>query len=317
MKILYSLIFSLCFVFSIFPQNNISYKEKIDSLLTNPFFESCNISIDVFDLTTEENLYKKNEKLLMRPASNLKLFTSAAGLYFLGEEYTFKTSVYYKGEVEDSVLFGDIYIVGGFDPEFTSKDLDSMVTQIKLQGIKEIHGNLYADASMMDSLYWGQGWMWDDDPYIYSPYLSPLCINNNGIEIYYEPGEVGAPVKVEIYPESNFYHLHNSSVTVETDSSNLTITRDYVNHTNDISITGTLSSQGKRDTAELNIVYPEKYFLTLMKENFKRSGITLTGTTDTASLPNQADHIITFERSYIDVLPNLNKESDNLNAESV
>src|SRR4030042_284389 len=143
MRILYSLIFSLCFVFSIFAQNNIAYKEKIDSLLTNPFFESCNISIDVFDLTTEKNLYKKNEKLLMRPASNLKLFTSAAGLYFLGEEYKFKTSVYYKGEIEDSVLFGDMYIVGGFDPEFTSKDLDSMVTQIKLQGIKEIHGNLY------------------------------------------------------------------------------------------------------------------------------------------------------------------------------
>ena len=94
----------------------------------------------------------------------MKVITSAAGLEFLGPEYTFNTSVYHTGIIMDSVCYGDLIVVGGFDPDFTTDDLDTLVFALKDYGINEIRGNIYGDVSNMDSLFWGNGWMWDDDP---------------------------------------------------------------------------------------------------------------------------------------------------------
>ena len=46
-----------------------------------------------------------------------------------------------------------------------------------------INGNIYGDVSFKDSLYWGKGWMWDDDPSSDAPYLSALNINDNCVEV--------------------------------------------------------------------------------------------------------------------------------------
>ena len=305
----------ITFFFLVSSINSQSITDKINKVLSNQLFESCTASISVYDLTNNEKLYGKNEKLLMRPASNLKLFTSIAGLLFLGPDYKFKTSFYHTGEIIDSVCNGDVYVVGGFDPEFSSTDLDSVINSIKNLGVRKITGNLYGDISLMDSLYWGEGWMWDDNPYLYSPYLSPLTINKNGIKVAYEPIGVAFPVKVDITPNSKFYTVLNSSVTILEDTSSLQITRDYFNNTNEISITGNLSFKAKPDTTELNLVHPEKYFLTLFAEGLNNAGITFYGSVDTTSLPGDASNIFTFERPYKEIITNLNKESDNLNAE--
>jgi len=38
-------------------------------------------------------------------------------------------------------------------------------------------------------MYWGKGWMWDDDPEPGAPYLSALNINGNSIEVFVEASE--------------------------------------------------------------------------------------------------------------------------------
>ncbi len=113
----------------------------------------------------------------------MKMLTTAAGLVFLGPKYNFTTSLYYTGFIADSILYGDLYAVGGLDPDFTTKDLDSMVVLLKNLGVKEILGNIYGDVSMCDSLFWGNGWMWDDDPSTDAPYMTALNINTNAIQV--------------------------------------------------------------------------------------------------------------------------------------
>ena len=119
------------------------------------------------------------------------------------------------------------YVVGGGDPEFTTPDLDSLIIMIKNYGIREITGNLYGDVSMCDSLYFGSGWMWDDDPHLFSPYLTPLIINKTGVKVACKPGEPGQPPLVNVIPESGFYTLENNATTVAGDSivSKIKITR--------------------------------------------------------------------------------------------
>ena len=192
---------------SVFSQQDSSnLKIRLDSLLANNFFSKTQIAIDVFDLTNNCSVYSKNEKFLLRPASVQKILTTSSALKFIDPDYSFNTTMYHTGEVEESVCTGDVFIVGGFDPDFSQQDLEAMVSEIKEYGINEIKGNLYADVSSGDSLFWGEGWMWDDDPGAFAAYLSPLNINDNSIKIFCEPSEIGKQVQVKIIPQNHNEH---------------------------------------------------------------------------------------------------------------
>ena len=304
-----------------FAQVNIdSVRYQIDTVLANKFFNSTMMAIDVYDLTTHQTIYKKNEKFLLRPASNLKVLTTSAGLVFLGPDYNFQTSVAYSGKIINGTLYGDLYVIGGCDPDFTTENVDSLVTQIKDAGIKEISGNLYGDVSMIDSLFWGKGWMWDDDPSTDAPYLTSLDVNRNSIGVIVKRSKIGEKVNVKLVPQTDYFSVENNAVTVPADSPNtLDITRDWINRKNKILISGNLPNKfvadSLQDTSYVNVFRPELYFLTLMKENILKQGINFDGNIDTATAPFSVQNIFDFKRPYDSVIVNLNKVSYNLGAE--
>lgn len=312
--ILLLFILQSCASFQSTPQ---TFQNRIDSLLYSDFFKSSQAGISVYDLTVNKPLFKHNVKLLLRPASNQKILTTAAGYLFLGEDYKFQTSVYHTGEVEDSICYGDIYIVGGLDPDFSSRDLDSLVSEIKHSGIKEIRGNIYGDVSAMDSLFWGEGWMWDDDPEPFAAYLTPLNINKNSVQIVYEPCEIGKEVIIELIPKTNFFQINNSSLTIDTGKITIRITRDWINRNNTILVNGNITRTSKQDTISLNVFNPTFYFLNLMKESIEQNGISFKGRVDTLTLPSDTKKIFSFERNIEPVITNTNKISDNLSAEMI
>ena len=63
-----------------------------------------------------DTLVNLNGARRMIPASNLKLITTGAALLSLGENYSYKTTFATEGSVRDSVLLGNLYIIGGGDP---------------------------------------------------------------------------------------------------------------------------------------------------------------------------------------------------------
>ncbi|MGE5399779.1 MAG: D-alanyl-D-alanine carboxypeptidase/D-alanyl-D-alanine-endopeptidase [Ignavibacteriales bacterium] len=289
-------------------------KSRLDVILSDSLFESTAASVDIFDLTSKEPLYQKNNKLLLRPASNMKILTTSAGLYFLGPEYNFQTSVYYTGKIVGSVCTGDIYIQGKGDPDFSVQDLDSLIDRIRALGIRKIKGNIYADVSYMDSLFWGKGWMWDDDPSTDAPYLCPLNINSNTVTVSITPGAIGAPASVNTFPQTGFFKIINHSVTISSDTSDFKWDRDWLHRTNNIVLQGKLSY---KDTiqSEINVYNPVCYFLTLLKERLIQKDLQFSGTIDTAAVPKTARLINTLNRAFGEVIVNLNKQSDNLSAE--
>ncbi|MBI3124642.1 MAG: D-alanyl-D-alanine carboxypeptidase/D-alanyl-D-alanine-endopeptidase [Ignavibacteriales bacterium] len=298
-----------------FNQNKSLVEQRIDSVLVSPLFITAQAGISVIDLKSKQPVFQQNEKKLFRPASNQKLLTTSAALVFLGTDYKFSTSLYHTGEVKDSVCSGDIFIVGGFDPEFSSSNLDSLSRELKKFGIKQINGNLYGDVSSMDSLFWGEGWMWNDDPATYIPYLSPLTINKNTLKVLFEPGEIGKPAQLKLFPQTSFFKIENHSVTVDTGKSNFVIDRDWLRRRNTIFVGGNILQSAKKDSAEFNVFDPAFYFVTLAKESLGRNGISLLGKIDTLTLPQNASKIFSFERDIKPVVTYTNKVSDNLNAE--
>lgn len=298
------------------PQSEIrNLVSGIEKIINHPFFDKTLIAIDIYDLTDSISLYKRNEKLLLRPASNMKLLTSAAALINLGEYYTFRTDLYHTGVIVGDTLLGDICVVGGFDPLFSSEDLDSLVVVIKSLGIKKITGGVYADISKKDSMYWGKGWMWDDDPEPSAPYLSALNINSNSIEVFVEGIETGKSSVVKLNPDTKFVDVENKSVRVsKRGSSEVLITRDWVNRKNTILVSGKLTKD-EVYYSKVNLLYPERYFLTLFKEKLEQNGIKIEKPIYIKQLDKNPVYLASIYRTIDPVLSVVNKDSDNLSAE--
>ncbi len=144
--------------------------------------DSCHYTtgIAVFDLTADSLLFAHNAQKQLRPASTQKLFTAISALDRLGARHNYTTSVYATGsQAVDStgqtVLNGNIYIIGDFDPMIDALSMAGIVSSIKGLGVSRIEGMLVADLSMKDSVMLGSGWCWDDR----QPMLTPLSISGD------------------------------------------------------------------------------------------------------------------------------------------
>ena len=310
------------FVSSIVAQSQSSILQtRIDKLLENEFYQRAAIGIAVYDLTAQEMVYTHNEKKLCRPASNMKLLTSAAALTVLTSRYVFKTDLYYTGDIDSTgLLNGDIYIIGGFDPELRTVDLDTLISKMKKIGINNIKGNLYLDTSMADSTHWGQAWCWDDDMEPFQPYLSAIPLNKGVARLKISPAAIGEEPTITIAPETNFIKVVNRAQTIEksteTSEKTLKFAREFVDGSNVITVSGSIAAKAKDYETSISLKNPYDFVLTVflekIAENFPESVIL---TSAAKQVPADAQ-IIGYVSHYIsDVIRRLNKNSDNLNAE--
>lgn len=136
-----------------------------------------NTGMCVYDLTDDTLIFAYNQHKSMRPASTQKIVTAVSALSLLGVDYAYRTRTFHTGFIgSDSILHGDVYVVGDFDPAYNYTDIKELAQSIRSLNIKGIEGNLYADISMKDSLLYGNGWCWDDVPCDNMPYLCPLML---------------------------------------------------------------------------------------------------------------------------------------------
>ena len=146
-----------------------AFATRLEQLVKNELPIGSNIGIYVYDLTDDRPLYDYQGDKLSRPASTMKLVTTITTLAQPKADEPFRTEVWYRGEVRKNTLHGDLYVVGGMDPEFDDAAMDSLANVIARLPFKKIKGHLYGDVSLKDSIYWGAGWSWDDTPYYYQP----------------------------------------------------------------------------------------------------------------------------------------------------
>ena len=93
-----------------------SLSEMIDTTLARKDFSGSIWGITIVNLESGYTLYERNPHTLFTPASNTKLFTTAAALEQLGPDYRYRTDVYAEGAVRDSVLDGNLIVRGSGDP---------------------------------------------------------------------------------------------------------------------------------------------------------------------------------------------------------
>lgn len=157
-----------------------SLQTTIDSLLTDSIWQTAQVGIYIYDVTADSALYAFNAHQRMRPASTEKVVTAVSALDNLGPNHKLTTRLATTGSVGDGVLRGDLWLVGGMDPLFTTSDLQGLTRSLRTQGIDSIAGRVCFDLSMKDTLRYGWGWCWDDDNHVLTPLLydrKPLTAN--------------------------------------------------------------------------------------------------------------------------------------------
>lgn len=280
-------------------------RQGLDSLVATVHTEPFTLGFCVYDLTADSVFYGYNEHKSMRPASTQKLITAISALHYLGATHTYNTCAYYTGAIQDSVLRGDIHIVGDFDPIFDENDLNDMADVFTELGIKRIEGRILGDVSMKDSTIWGEGWCWDDAPSDNEPYLTPLLLNRGCVKVNASVREASTE------PQTSYVSLNPLG------PGKFKVTRNWISNGNIITTTG-------RGTRNISVFKPELYFLCTLCDRLTERGITITGAGDNtppydiAILPESGTKVVYRKtRNLSQLLNEMLKESDNLYAESM
>lgn len=293
-----------------------SLVSRIDTLIKYKLPQGSNVAISVYDLTDGKPLYGYQSDKLSRPASTMKLLTTITALSHPQADDPFRTEVWYKGVIKADTLHGDIYVVGGYDPEFSDEALDSLVSAAERFPFSVVQGRIYGDVSMKDSLYWGSGWLWDDTPSSYQPYLSPLMLDKGVVTVTASPGERGETASLKSTPASSYYTLTNNTQTRTPSAGRFKVTRNWLTNGNNILVTGNV--EGRRAGA-VNIFSSPDFFMHTFVERLKARGVRCTSNYGFGEFQKDSvsTQMVCYETPVQDVVDQIMKESDNLDAEAM
>lgn len=111
-------------------------------------------SISVADLSSRDILFQRRPTLALAPASNEKLFVTAAALLKFGTRARLTTTVVGAPgrEIDNKgVLRGNLYLVGGGDPSFGNDAVTRLARELDEGGLKRVTGAVVGDESAFDT----------------------------------------------------------------------------------------------------------------------------------------------------------------------
>ena len=209
-------------------------QDRIAAVLSAPDLARGFWGIEVVSLATGETLYSQNSDKLFTPASNTKLFTTAAGFALIGPDYKFRTSVETTAVLDRyGRLNGDIVLVGRGDPNLSGRELpydlktqrnddpiqalEALADTIVQKGVKFIDGDIVADDSYFAFERYGEGWSQDDLVWAEGAPVSALTINDNTVFVDILPAErAGEKAFVSVKPFGDYYRIDNRILTTPT-----------------------------------------------------------------------------------------------------
>lgn len=265
-------------------------QSRISQVLQKPELAPAMIGIKVISLDTGRVLFEENANKLLRPASNMKLYTVAAALDRLSPDFRFVTSVYALARPDAAgVVHGDVTIYGRGDPSIAArfnsgnyfKGIDDLAARIVAAGVKRVDGDLVGDETYFIGPQYGAGWEWEDLQWWYGAEVSSLTVNDNALDLAIKPGaQVGAPAVVTTGPPNPLLSIVSKVVTAPSGSRrDITVYRGL--GADELEITGSIALDDKGYSGGIGISRPALLFAYLLRASLAQRGVTFTGKTRT------------------------------------
>jgi D-alanyl-D-alanine carboxypeptidase/D-alanyl-D-alanine-endopeptidase (penicillin-binding protein 4) len=198
---------------------------RIDTILAASDTQRGSWGIQVVDLESGKSLYERDASHLFIPASNMKMFITAAALEKLGPDFIFHTTVESDAAPDAQGRVWNLKLVGRGDPNLGVRTfpytyhgpqqppdtfLQEMADQVKAHGVREVVGKLVADDSYFVREPFAPNWAADDLAWGYGAPVSALSFNDNLLTLHIKPGEkAGDEAEVQLNPVTDYYLLRN------------------------------------------------------------------------------------------------------------
>jgi D-alanyl-D-alanine carboxypeptidase/D-alanyl-D-alanine-endopeptidase (penicillin-binding protein 4) len=169
--------------------NVVRLGEEMQPLYTFVNDRSCvAISVD------GEPVRSANARVPVIPASTMKLVTAAVALDRLGPDFRYTTSVA-AAPIENGVVTGDLYLIGGGDPLLTSNEfpideddppafnttsLDALADAVVAAGVTQVDGAIIGDGTRYDDEWFVDSWG-PDVPIIEAGPYDALMVNDSRV----------------------------------------------------------------------------------------------------------------------------------------
>lgn len=274
--------------------NSKSLAEQIKAILAPTELARAHWGIDVVEQPSGKVIFSLNPDQLFLPASNAKLFTTAAALAMAGPDYRFHTTIETTGKIDDKGrLQGDLVIVGRGDPNISGRVmpyqlkteriaphtqiLEDLAAQVAQKGVRIVDGDVVGDDTYYSPERYGQSWGQDDLQWIDGAPVSALTFNDNVIFLDIQPGQnPGDKALVTQETDTNYYDFDNRIVTAVAG-----VVRKVGIHrepgSKKVVLWGTIPVNDKGMKAALAIEDPAEYTAQLFQKILQEHGITVTG----------------------------------------
>jgi D-alanyl-D-alanine carboxypeptidase/D-alanyl-D-alanine-endopeptidase (penicillin-binding protein 4) len=147
----------------------------------------------------------------LRPASNMKLVTTAAALALLGPDGSFETRFDAVGSVREGELLGDLVVRAGADPLYErggDGDVDRLLAPaldaIAAAGVRSIAGDVVLDEGTYQSPRPGPEW--PDEGQWWAEYCAlagGLTAHRGCVSVIVEPTSAGRAARVSAWPRDH------------------------------------------------------------------------------------------------------------------
>jgi D-alanyl-D-alanine carboxypeptidase/D-alanyl-D-alanine-endopeptidase (penicillin-binding protein 4) len=250
--------------------------------------------IEVAELPSGRILFNRDAQHLFHPASNMKLFTTAAGLEKLGPNFVFRTTVESESGPDAQGRVQNLYLVGKGDPTFCEdvlpplpnpgevknyhcQTLQNLAQQVKARGVLEVSGSLIADDTYFFSEPYVHGWAAEDLIWGYGASVSALAFHSNALLLRVMPAlKLGDPAQAWLDPLANYYQLNNSLVTVAAG----TESRMFVERGLDsmrLDAWGQIALGADQATVRVAIAHPAELVAEQFRQSLRDAGVTVRG----------------------------------------
>jgi D-alanyl-D-alanine carboxypeptidase/D-alanyl-D-alanine-endopeptidase (penicillin-binding protein 4) len=251
-------------------------------------------------------IYLLNEGQLFQPASNAKLYTTAAAMALLGSETTFETRIVARGVMEGATaLRGDVVLVGAGDANLSGRAipyvtpavlpkvdkgapplpevnplryLEAMAEQVAATGLKVVNGDVVGDDTLFPWEPYPQDWSIDDTVWGYGAPVSALTMNDNQIKVTVTPAAIaGQPATVVVDPAVPSYYTLDVSVTTGENKSGSHVQMERALGSKVLRVYGSIAVDAQPDEEEVAIYDPAEYAAVALKGMLEKRGIVVTG----------------------------------------
>ena len=258
-------------------------------------FKHAIISLYVVDSKTGNIIFDKNAQLGLAPASCQKVITSVSAFEMLGKEFRYKTYIMHDQPINNGILQGDLYFVGGADPTLGSQRWNAtsegaivkkIAAILQKNKIQSITGDLVADDSYFAFEPVPKGWVWEDIGNYYGAGVWGLNWRENQFDATFKTGkaENDSTTLIAIKPDAVLKeYLFVNFVKTGAKASGDNAYLFSAPFSKNIIVRGTVPLSAEGFTISGSVPNPPKLFLQTIGEFFKKSGITVTGNIRTYS----------------------------------